>query len=313
MGKIEKLQGQIDPVLTEYAQGYQNPLESFIASQIFPIVRSDEGHGKIPKMTREHFKLYDTNRAPLAPTNLHNGNPIEGFVEFSCSERDFGYPIDQKQKKESTAVDLEKHATMVVTDTLRLGREKRVADLVQNASLYTSGNTASPANKWNNTATSDPIADIRTAIAKVRSNTGVSARGMAIAMGESALNSLENHPLILERLRITDTKVVTPELIAAIFRVQAVYVGSSVYDTDADAITDVWGDNVVVYVKMASAASLYRPGFGYIPAKPETLTGPIVDRYWREGNKVEVIRGTIDDTVLFHGQHAGYLIENVNA
>lgn len=312
-GKQSLLQGQIDPVLTELAQGYQNSPFAFIADKIFPIVRSEKGHGKFPNMSREHFKLYDTTRARLAPTNLHNPNPINDFTSFSCSERDFGYPIDYNEQ-DGSVIDYEKHATMVVADTLRLSREQRVAAVVQDATKYTSDNTSTPTNKWNNTSTSDPVADIRTAIAKVRQNTGIPATGMHIAMGESTFFSLENHPLVLARIKTTDTKVVTPEVIAQIFRVQGVHVGSAVYDTDAGVITDVWGDNCIVYVSLpGNDGSIYRPGFGYIPVKPGFEKGPIIDRYPREGNKVDVVRGTVIDDVLFHGQVAGYLIENVNS
>jgi len=311
MGKREKLQGQIDPVLTELAQGTENSPFSFIASQIFPIVRSVLGHGKFPKMTREHFKLYDTKRARLAPTNLHSPNPIDGFVTFSCQERDFGYPIDY-QETDGEVIDYEKHATFTVKHTLDITREKEIADALQTTGNYTSGNTASPSNKWSNISTSDPVADIRLAISTVRTNTGIPVTGMCMAMGEVAFMSLEKHPLILALLKTTDTKVVTPELIAAIFRLQAVYVGSTVYDTDAGTITDVWGDNAIVYVRMPNT-SLYTPGFGYITVKPGYEKGPIIDRYPREGNKVDVVRGTVIDDVLFHGQHAGYLISDVNA
>ncbi len=68
---------------------------------------------------------------------------------------------------------------------------------------------------WNDTANSDPIADVEATLALYQSHTGVRPRKLTIS--RSAFNALRVHPLIVD-----GPAALTPALLAQIFDVDHV-------------------------------------------------------------------------------------------
>ncbi len=74
---------------------------------------------------------------------------------------------------------------------------------------------------WNDTANSDPIADVEAALTLYQSHIGVRLHKLTIS--RSAFNALRVHPLIVDRLKHTDgPAALTPALLAQIFDVDHV-------------------------------------------------------------------------------------------
>jgi len=299
----------VDPVLTSLARGFSQP--NLVASQLFPDVGVDKEGGKVPLFNKEAFRIYNTERAIRANSNVISPDGIN-TVSYSLTEHDIAYPMDYREVSEDIR-NLKIYATHVTTETIKLRLEKQVADLVQNLASFPTGNkvTLAAGDKFNNSA-SDPVAIFETAKEAVRKK--IAKRPNVAILGASSYSALKNHPAILDKIRYTQHAVITPQLLSALLDIPFLFVGEAVYSDDADVFNDVWSDNVVLaYVPVKSPnaeRSLYEPSFGYTFKKKNF---PIVDVYSGEGNKVEFIRNTNIFQPLIVGSDAGYLINDTNS
>lgn len=306
MGRLSKLR-VVDPVLTNLAVGYTN--EQLIADQLMPFVLLDKEGGKIPLFGREHFKVYQTERALRAKSNRISPEDI-GSVDVAMDEHDLEYPIDYREDAES-AFPLQARATAVTTEGIRLRHEVMVADLVQNPASYSVGNkiTLSGTSQFSN-ASSDPEGVVSDAKAAVRAKIVKEPNTMVI--GYETWRVLKRHPKLKAILSDTRSRLVQLADLREIFEIPNIVVGRAVKANDAGVTTDIWGDNIVLaYVPGASNGqrSPYEPSFGYTLRKRGQ---PVVDTRTEDG-KVELIRNTDIFRPFLLGADAGYLIRDTNA
>ena len=72
----------------------------------------------------------------------------------------------------------------------------------------------------------------------------------------SAYNALKNHPAVVDRIKFTQSAVITPELLKNLLDFDELYVGDAVSASDTGTFSDIWSDNVVVaYVPKAQTRS----------------------------------------------------------
>ncbi|MFN3270521.1 MAG: hypothetical protein ACK42G_08040, partial [Candidatus Kapaibacteriota bacterium] len=159
----------IDPILTSIAQEYRNP--GFVGNHLFPVVTVNKRKGKIPVFGKQAFVERDTVRAIRSKSNRISSNDIE-YLDFEMIERDVEVALDYIEEEEmADFLEVERQATNELVDILLLGREKQIADYVQNPNNY-------PASmKMEITATNafddysknvDPILKIREGLVAVR-------------------------------------------------------------------------------------------------------------------------------------------------
>ena len=297
----------VDPVLTNIARGFKNA--AHIAENLFPVVSVSKEGGKIPEFTKESFKIYNTERAIRAKSNRINPeNRTE--IDFVLTEHDLEYPIDYREQDEDIFPS-RLHATTVVTDGISLRLEKMAADVVQDLTTFPTGNkiTLSSSDKFTNTS-SNPFTIFETAKEAIRGK--IAQRPNVCVIGASAYSALKEHPAVLDRIKYTQSAVITPEILRQLLDFDQLYIGDSVYATDAGAFQDIWKDNVVIaYVPKTMKdvpRSYYEPAFAYTLRKKNN---PIVDSY-TEAGKVEIIRNTDLFVSKVVGPDAGYLINDTN-
>jgi hypothetical protein len=297
----------VDPVLTNIARGFKNA--AHVAENLFPVVSVSKEGGKIPEFTKESFKIYNTERAIRAKSNRINPeNRTE--IDFVLTEHDLEYPIDYREQDEDIFPS-RLHATTVVTDGISLRLEKMAADVVQDLTTFPTGNkiTLSSSDKFTNTS-SNPFTIFETAKEAIRGK--IAQRPNVCVIGASAYSALKEHPAVLDRIKYTQSAVITPEILRQLLDFEQLYIGDSVYATDAGAFQDIWKDNVVIaYVPKTMKdvpRSYYEPAFAYTLRKKNN---PIVDSY-TEAGKVEIIRNTDLFVSKVVGPDAGYLINDTN-
>jgi hypothetical protein len=302
----------VDPVLTELSLGYSN--NEMVGHHLFPYAWMDKEGGKIPKHTREAFKIRNTVRAIRAKSNRINPDPA-GHIDVVLEEHDLEYPIDYREDGDS-AFDLQVHATDVVTEGIMLRREKYCADLAQNPATYPAGNkimlggTSAFTDK-----TSDPIGVIEDARDAVRDRIGKRPNTMII--GAPTRKVLRNHPQLIEKIKYSMKGVITLDLLREIFEIENIHFGEAVASSEFEEFDDLWSDNIVLaYVKpmkdtsnSSRSARNYRdPSFGYTLRKRGM---PMIDVRQEDG-KLQLIRNTDLFKVQVVGADAGYLISNTN-
>ena len=308
MGRLSNLR-VADPVLTTLALGYSNA--EFIAEALFPLAQVERERNKLPVFGKEAFKLYNTERALRARSNQINPEGI-GSIDLVTDEHDLSYPIDYREDQEA-AFPLEAHATNVVMQGLQLGREKKCADIAQNAANYSGSNkvTLSGTSQFTH-ASSDPIAVIETAKDAVRAKIGKRPNTMVI--GAAALRPLKFHPVLLDKIKYTQRGMIRLEQLRDLFEIDNIVVGEAIVASDAGAFSDVWGDNIVLaYVpskKTNVERNVMEPAFGYTARRSGGL---VVDKHVVEGGKIEMVRATDNYRPSLVGADAGYLISDTNA
>lgn len=314
MGRLSNLR-IVNPVLSNLAVGYTNA--AFVGTALMPFVNVDKEAGVVPIFNKDHFKIYQTERALRAKSNRINPGDIT-TVPFALTEHDLEYPIDYREDAES-AFPLQSHATMSVTEGIRLRHEKMVADLVQNTATYAASNRValSGTSNFSDGTNSDPEGVFDDAKAAVRSK--IVKDPNVCVIGYTMWRKLKKHPKLKAILSDSRPRLVQLADLREIFEIPNIYIGRAVWSTDAGVTTDVWGDKAVLaYVPDAPQApvqngavadpganrNVYEPSFGYTLRKRGQ---PVVDTRTEDG-KVELVRNTDIFAPFLLGADAGYLI-----
>lgn len=305
--RLKKLR-VVDPVLTSLARGYRNA--QYIGENLFPVADIDKESGIIPLFGKEAFRLWDTERAIRAKSNVMTADDAD-TLDVVLREHDLAYPVDYREQAEAMFNE-EAKAARRVKDAIDLGREVRAAYLAQNPNTYLSGAkvTLSGSSKWVNSG-GDPIKDVEDGKEVIRQRTGM--RPNTAVIGAATYASLKFHTKLAAALGSNERKLITLEHLKALWGVEDIFIGEALAANGAGATGDIWGDNVVLaYVAKPGAgqnADHDTPSFGYTLRKkgmPET------DKYDAEGGKVSFVRHTDIYKLVVVGADAGYLIADVN-
>ncbi len=302
----------VDPVLTTIAHGYSNA--SMVADFLFPIVQVPKLKGKIPVFGKEAFVVRQTERAIRASSNRIPPADLE-LVSFETQEKDIEIALDYLEEEESPDFyRLEQRITKELMDILMLGREKDAADYVQNTSNFATGlkEIIASGNAWDDYSLTDvdPVLVIKEAMSAIRSR--IARYPNVMVIGDSAYQTLMQHPKLLERVQYSGLSKITRQILAEITEIPNIQVGMSVYSTDGSTFTDVWGDNVILaYVDLRNREnrSEFNPSYGYTfqrEGKPE------VDTYYENGGKIKVIRNTDNYCIKVTASDAAFLISDTN-
>jgi hypothetical protein len=296
----------IDPINTNVAQGYRHP--DHVGMFLFPRVPVMVSGGKIIEFGKEAFKEYSTHRAPGTDTKKvtfgHEGKPyaLENHALDGVVPREH-----QREAQRVPGIDLSSRAVSNVMRIMSLSLERQQAALATDAANYDANHklTLAGTDRWNNTANSDPIADVKAGREAVRSTVGVYPNVMEI--GPEVFNALAEHPKIVEKIKYSQRGIITAELLAAIFDIQTVVVGKAVGFNDAgDTATDFWGKHAVLAYVPQTISGAEEPSYGYT----YTLDGhPLVETpYYDKSKKSWVYGVAYERAPVLAGMSAGFLI-----
>ena len=295
----------IDPILSEIAQGYQNA--EMVGMNLFPYVPVQQRGGKIISFSKEDFALYNTARAPGANTRRVQFGYTAGNYTLEQHALEAVAPWEHQQESSRVAgIQLASMAVRKTQNIIALRLEKAQADLATTAASYVASNkiTLSGTAQWSH-ADSKPSDAIETAKDAIRAQIG--RRGNTVLMGAAVWKSLRQHPAIIDRIKYTGRDVVTTDLLAALWGVDRVIVGDSVFADESGALADVWGKFVVVaYTKLGSVADQGEPSYGYT----YRLDGaPYVEQGYQDRNAKSDIYPVTDEVApVLTAPLSGYLI-----
>lgn len=301
--------------LSKLAAGY-SPM-GLVADKILPVVPHVMQAGKVPVFGKDALKVHNTKRAPGAASNRVRFDP-GSWVSFACEEHDVAIPLDHRALAKIPSLPNADMAAFNMQDVARsraqwnisIRREYDVATLLQATSTYASGHYTTLTTEWDAEGGA-PLTDIETGREKVRSAIGRYPNVMLL--GADAYSTLKFHSDYTDLLKLTENKVVRPEIIAAVHDLDAVYIGMAAQADSAGAMTDLWSDNcLLAYVP--TSPSIEEPALGYtIRPMGGTAPYPYVDVFVEEGGKIVNVRCTdcFDLAVLMNT--GGYLIKNCKA
>lgn len=304
--------------LTTLASGYTP--QGLIGNQVFPEVKSVLKGGKIPTFGKDSFKIYTSLRARGAKSNRIQMDP-DSWKTFACEEHDLVLPLDQRELNELNNIpgdaalkalfNLQDRQRRRVQWNLALELEKVIADDVQNSNNYSVGNVKALTTTgcWSETG-SKPCDDIEAGREVIRGCIGMYPNTLVLSAATYA--TLKFHANYTDKMKLSNDKVVRPDLIAAIHDLKRVIIGMSMTTNSAGAFVDLWSDNALLcYIPDTVTPNIDEPGFGYT-IKPgfSPTPYPYVDIFTEEGGKIVNVRCTDMYDTLFIMPDAGYLISN---
>lgn len=304
--------------LTTLASGYKP--SGLIGEEVFPVVKSVTKGGKIPVFGKDAFKVYETLRARGAHSNRAGMSP-DSWITFFCEEHDLAIPLDQRELNElnnlpgdaalKALFNLQDRQRRRVQWNLKLELEKVVADQVQSSASYNSSNVLALTSSdcWSETG-SDPVGAIEDAREVIRGKIGVYPN--TLIMGADTYACLKFHAAYTDKMKLTNDKVVRPDLIAQMHDLKRVIIGLSMGLNTSEAFYDLWSDNAILcYIPDTKTPDIDEPAFGYTIKPGFSATPyPYVDIFTEEGGKIVNVRCTDMYDTLIVNKDAGYLISN---
>lgn len=297
----------INPILSTYVQGYRQA--DLVGDTLFPRVPVEISGGQILEFGKEHFKLYNSRRAPGSGTKRisfgYLGKP------FALLNDALEAPVPREFLRDAAIVpgiDLGQRAVSTVMRSLLLGLESAQATLATDAAQYDANHkvTLAGTSKWSDPA-SDPISQMDTYKEAIRSSVGI--RPNTLLLSAQAFSAAKTNAKIRAQFQYTNPDSVTLEMLKRVFDVQRIAVGEAVVSDDAGVVTDVWGNNAILAYVPDSPSGMEQPSYGYT----YTLTGhPLVEEPYYDNNAKSWIYGVGFERVpVLSGITSGYLIQAV--
>lgn len=223
--------------------------ESFIADQIFPAIPVGKESDKYYVIEKDAFLRI--------PSTLRARRTAAKRVEFTVSSNSYfanNYALAAENALEDLinqdmALQIRQNSVKLVVTNLRRDQENRVAGLITSITNIGSGVQLTGTNKWSNN-NSDPIADVTTAHAFIRSRTGGLSANTGV-IDEDTLAIVRRHPLLLDMYKYTSGGEVTDEQLRAVFKVGRLLVGKGMKEnmpegSTTSSITNLWGNNLLL-------------------------------------------------------------------
>jgi hypothetical protein len=258
----------VNAPLTNVSIAYLQDQSEFIADRAFPgipVTKQSDRYFAYDK--GNWFRSKAQKRAP-ASESVGSGYTIDNTPNYFADVWALHKDVDDDTRANADApIDVDRDATEFVTRDLILTREVQWAAKYFAASIWTGSTTGAdvvPSILWD-AAGSTPIADIRTQLRSIKAKNGF--RANKIVTGDSVWDILQDHPDFLERIKYTQTAIVTTGLLAAVLGLDEVLIGGAVVQStnegQTDALTFLFGKHVLcLYVP--SRPGLLTPSAGYI-------------------------------------------------
>lgn len=270
--------GHIDRALTNISVAYMQGDNAFIADKIFPIINVQKQSDVYFIYSKaDMFRNEVKERGRGAESAGGNWNVSEADPYY-CRKYAYHYDITQEERVNYDApLNVERDTTQWLTQKMLLKREMDFADKFFKTGVWgtdISGVTTSPVKgtsvlKWSD-ATSDPVSDVNNLMLSMASSTGKKPNFAVIS--PDVFYALKNHDAIMDRIKYTQKGVITAELIAALFELDAIYIPWGVvnagpqtagYDDTEDDIDFIYTGKMLLGYRTRNA-SLKEPSAGYI-------------------------------------------------
>ena len=244
--------------------GYKNPEVNYIADKVFPIVPVDKQSDYYYLWEKGFwFRNHVERRAPGA---IYTEGGLElSAVQYVCAQYGLAYPLPREVvANQDVAVNLERTGAEWLADQFMLNREIACSAGVFVASVWGTDLTLTGATQWSDYEASDPLGAIDTAKNTIRAATGVTPN--TLILGQQVWDKIKWHPDLVDKFKFTQTGILTEPLIAKVFDVPNLMVGSAIYNTVKEGVTFsgafIWGkEAVLLYVP--PSPGLMTPASGY--------------------------------------------------
>jgi hypothetical protein len=297
-------------------------LRGMIAGQALPVIEVMVASGKFGKIPiSQLLQNRETSRAPGA--GYSRGKFTFTDDSFSCDEHGAEEPVDDREAKlYANYFDAELVAAQRALSAVLVNMEKRVADLLFNATTWTGAAlTTAIVNEWDDFTNATPIDDVEAAVKKVYDGSGLWPN--ALIINRKVFRNLRQCTQVINRIAssgagsATKAADITPALLAQVFDLPKILVagGSRNSASEGAAATpaQIWSGEYAMVARVAETNDIREPCVGRIFHWGEdgSSIGGTVETYRCEEIRSDVVRcrNDVDEKVMF--VEAAHLLSNV--
>ncbi len=259
--------------LTNISIAYIQGAQDFIADKVFPIVPVMKQSDRYFVYTQDYwFRTAASKRAPAsesAGNGFHVDNTPSYYADVWAVHQDVD---DQTRANADQPLDLDRDATLYVTQQLLLRREIQFMSNFMTAGIWTGnpagdfipGTSTGSMGQWDQ-STSDPMYDVDYNKQLVKSQTGFLPNTLVVS--PDVFFALRNNPNVVDRIKYTQRGVVTEDILASLFGVEKFLVASAVQNSAAEGATANYAflqKNTALLVYANPAPSILQPSGGYV-------------------------------------------------
>lgn len=261
----------IDRALTNMSVAYMQDASAYIADRVFPLIPVNRQSDVYYIYNTGDF-LRDEAQLRGAIAESAGGDYDLSTDVYYCKKHAFHKDVSPEERTNyDEPLDADKDAQIFVSQKMLIRREMEWATQFFKTGVWTNevaGVAAAPAAAqaifWN-LDTSTPLTDISNECVRIAGITGFKPN--TLVLSPYVFNALKNHYDVLDRVKYTETGIVTSSLLASLFEVDHVYVAWAVVNSGvkgaADDIGFIMGKNALLcYVN--PNPSLRTPSAGYI-------------------------------------------------
>jgi hypothetical protein len=313
----------VDKVLTRIAYGFRQT--GFVGDLIFPLAPVTKREGVVVVFGDEEMYLHEMSRMPggnIRELTSEYGSGRYKLKQDAIAEK---IPIENIEEASDLPFDLTTRGTQMVMRRLALRLEVDRMATAANPLNYTSTNrlTLAGASQWSD-STSNPEAAIDAAFEAVMDGCGMAPNVGVISL--KAFNALKRHPAMRDKLKYTDSRSITKEMVAAAFNLSRLEVSMAKYKLPSNPAVRIpvfnnsfWlgyvatePDSPLNYDPQPSPnSSIDTPSFAYTY---NLENYPIIEQPWYDKTcNSWKIPGVADRQPTIAWRDAGFLFNNVSA
>ena len=253
--------------LTSISIAWMQDQREFVADRAFPTVNVQHQANRYYVYDRDNWFRAQAEKRALSSESAGSGFTLDNTPTYFADVFAFHKDVDdQVRANQDQVIDIDRDATEFVSRDLMLKRELTWAARYFTTGVWTgstTGTDVTPATLWD-AGGSTPIEDMRAQLLATKRRTGF--RANKIIMGEEVWNVLQDHPDFLERIKFTQTAIVTTGLLAAVLGIDEVMVAGGVQNVSIEGAAEdmqfIFGKSVLI-VYAAPRAGLLTPTAGY--------------------------------------------------
>jgi len=298
----------VDPVLTTHALGYREPM--FTGHELFPFVDVGLRGGRLIDFGDDMTEVIDTVRAPGA--DAKEVYLRYGSKKFALTTHGLDAVVPREVWQDAAAVPPKNLAARAVEQAMKpilRNLEIAQAGIAQDPNNYAAAHKVALAggSQWNDAV--DPTDDVKAAVNQVELASG--GTDIVVHIGADVMNALRTNAAIADKIKYTQSSIVTEELLARLWGVRKVVVGRSLKKDPAGARVRVWGKHVIVAHVPQQNRAYDEPSYGYTFRLRGTPTVNVP--YYNRKPRSWVYDVDADFDTNLTMADAGYLIQNAVA
>ena len=234
----------VNAPLSNVSIAYIQSQQDFIADKVFPIIPVDKQTDIYWLYTKNDWFRDEATQRAAATESAGGGYRVDSTNTYACKVYSFHKDIpDQVRSNADAALDMDRDATLFVTQRLIIKRERVFTDAYFGTSKgwkdYTGVSGVPSTNQfvqWDDYSNSDPVNDIRVGRMYIKKITGF--RPNTLVLSEDVYEVLRQHPNIVDRIKYTSADAVTADIMARYFEVDRVLIAGGVYATNQEQSPD---------------------------------------------------------------------------